>query len=444
MEISEDVRLDTPSYQDLESILMSVETQSPGGREAAPIGVSTSQMQESGAENAQQETEVAYIPQREGGLEGQATPSGLPYVPQKEGGTVIYATPSVVVEYIPPGGESAPAATGWCEYQVQAGAGNEQAAPGQEQRGCEEQPAQGAAPALAQQVAEAVHAAVPTLTQQVVIPAPTQQVGAISRVSDIVREERVGKPHFPTPFQIGDRLIYNVTLDCLTTRDIAKIAAEVAVSVCDGKMENLQINMGPPRDVNNPMLKKRKPIEMRVFLAHVRPTEVLKAGAGLGGICRLPSQRVQFLRIRHNGEITERLPRVANPLNFHNNETPEWCTAEYKLTAGIDWRLLQDLPQFRNSRTYAEFDAVTSAVEHMLKCKFQIEYLKCYGGGGLGIRLDYRSFRNEKAGVVYLGYPERNDPGANPIAGWHPLTGIDYSTERLESEYHTMPIAYKT
>ena len=261
-------------------------------------------------------------------------------------------------------------------------------------------------------------------------------------------------PNFPTPLQLGIHQLNCVKLSDLTTRDIAKIAAEAAETVIQGNMKNLNIGMGPPRDANHPLIATRRFLEWRVFLSHVQPAEVLKAGAALAALCRLPAQRAQFIRIRHHGEISERLPRVINPANFLTSlpptgdtsvtyPPPEVVTAEYKLVAGIEWKLLHDLPQFRNCRTYTEFHAVTSAVENAMKAKFQIEYLRCYGGGGVGIRVDYRTFKNKHPGVVYIGYPVINDPDANLIAGYHPLSGIDYSTERLESEFYLMPGVYK-
>ena len=417
--------METPTYDQLHSIMdhQYFDSQAaPVGRDAA---MSSPQISEScGAEGAQyQAAAMARAQEAEAAAASQA--AGPPSAAEEEG-----------MKLLGRGYESE--------------AGNQKANPGYRQ-GQEQQAA--AAQYVARYCGQEAAVAPPQFNVQVieqggsgqanqVPPAQDYVQPAIPRVTDEVRQQQL-RPHYPTPYQLGLHQLHCVSLSDLTTRDVARISAEAAEAVIAGKMRNLELGCGPPQDASHPLIAYRKPLEWKVFVSHVAPEEILKAGASVAGVCHLPSSRVQFVRIRHQGEICERLPRVVNPHNMFKNVLPETVTAEYNIKVGVDWPLLNNLPQFRNCRSYAEFHAIASAVEHMLKTKFQIEYLRCYGGNGQGIRLDYRRFKNEHPGVIYLGWPHRGDPDANLIAGWNPYCGLDYGTERLESEYHTLPDIYK-
>ena len=432
MEVPEDVTLLTPTYQQLHSILKEeVTTGSFVGTYVRPFEPVPDQELQSILMD--QEIQAAPV-----GRDAAMTSSSPQMSESCPGRAQLQAVMARAQDDEAAAVRQAAAAT----YGYEQAAGNQRPNTGYEEGTQGQQAAQVAGPAPAPEGGE--ERAPPQFSIDVIGQGGSGQVppGAIPRVADRPRRQQ-HRPSIPTPGELGVHQLHCVSLSDLTTQDVGRIAAEAAERVLEGKMHNLELGMGPPRDASHPLIAFRKPLEFRIFLANVHPEEILKAGASVAALCRLQASKVQFLRIRHPGAICERLPRAVIAVNMIKNVMPEEVTAEYKLTAGVEWRLLSDLPQFRHCRTFNEFHAVTCAVEHMLKCKFQIQYLKSYGGGQQGIRLDYRRFRNEHPAVVYIGFPHRGDPDANLICGWNPYCGLDYGTERLESDYPTLPEIFK-
>ena len=259
-----------------------------------------------------------------------------------------------------------------------------------------------------------------------------------------MQQQHMIRQEFPTPGQLGENQASDIRLSDLTTRNIVKVAAEAAEEAIAGKLYDLNLEIGPPKEVCHPLIAYRKPVEWKIFVAHVQPTEILKVQGALAGLCRIPSTAIQFLGIRNQAEVYERLPRKIGGQNLVKNHLPEWVTAEYKISANLDWRMIQEMPQFQRCTSFMEFHALISAVEKMLKMKWQIEALRCYEGNRAeGVRLDYRTFRNNHPGVVYVGFPNQVERNMNYICGWHPHCGIDWSTQRREYEHFTMPAIYK-
>ena len=249
-------------------------------------------------------------------------------------------------------------------------------------------------------------------------------------------------PQLQTPYELGLNQLSNISVADLSIGDLVKTAAQAAHRAIQGNMVNMRVAIGAPSDRTHALITTRKAVELRICVAHVGPHEIIKCGAATAGLCRLPATAVQFVGIRENAAVTEVLPRNINFRSFGGEEIPHEFTAEYKLSFKLDWSLLEVLPQYRNATTFQEFHVLATAVEACIKQDLQIRRLRCYGGRW-GPRLDYDTYRNNRAGVVYGGFPHRGQEHLNTIIGFHPHLGLDYSSERSEAAYDSLPRLFK-
>ena len=128
---------------------------------------------------------------------------------------------------------------------------------------------------------------------------------------------------------------------------------------------------------------------------------------------------------------------------------PTIITAEYKVRFQPNFSLLTSIDHYREAKTHREYNAIVSAVEAMLMSKMKMERLGTYARERDRVRIDYRSFRHENPGIVYVNRPRRNknfeeDPEDNPlVVAFSELGGIDWSTKCKRSEQRSIPDIYK-
>ena len=92
-------------------------------------------------------------------------------------------------------------------------------------------------------------------------------------------------------------------------------------------------------------------------------------------------------------------------------------------------------------RTSGIFGGI-AAVEAAARKRMHVKNLRV-AASRFGPRLDYNNYRNPRKGVVYGKYPIRGHEHHNTIIGWHPMIGLDFSTERSEAAYESLPKIFK-
>ena len=227
--------------------------------------------------------------------------------------------------------------------------------------------------------------------------------------------------------------------------DIIRVAAQAARAELENAPAQLEVNIGPPRDLLHPLFQTRRPNQFRVCLSNIDIYEVMKGSASIAGLGRLALDQVQYVQSRANSGLGERLGRVITGRQFAMGPLPNVVTAEYQVNLATDWKLIQSLNQFARLTTWSEFNTIVVGIEAAKRSMMQAECLGFFDPSQhKTVRLDYQDVRHEKMGLLYTRRPTRGDETDDPtVVPWHSVTGIDWDYEcKMSQAVRHIPLHY--